>query len=242
MNLPPGQYAVPGFPRFGTHLHKPPPLVPANARIEIAGAVGEAAAVPLNDLTDLPRRELTADLHCVAGWSATGLRWEGVPFEAFYRAKIAPSLLPGKRISHVGFTGLDGYHWTSRVEDVLDESVLIADRLGGRPLDSDHGAPARLVSPHQYGYVNVKHLCRIEVFTEAPADGYGTRWRLVDVSLRSLLINPHPRARVWKEERHRFLPGLLLRPIYRLLVPPIRFLSARGAEGRDQAEAGHRSR
>jgi hypothetical protein len=38
----------------------------------------------------------------------------------------------------------------------------------------------------------------------------------------------HPRSRVWEEERHGRLPGWSVRPIYRLLIPPIRFLSARG--------------
>src|SRR3712207_7252707 len=46
----------------------------------------------LRDLSALPRRELTADFHCVAGWSATGLTWEGVAFETFYREVVEPVL------------------------------------------------------------------------------------------------------------------------------------------------------
>jgi DMSO/TMAO reductase YedYZ molybdopterin-dependent catalytic subunit len=81
--LPPGQHAVDGFPRFGTHLHRPPPAVPADPGIEISGAVAESFVVPLSELATLPRRELTADFHCVSGWSATDLDWEGVAFETF---------------------------------------------------------------------------------------------------------------------------------------------------------------
>ena len=44
----------------------------------------------------------------------------------------------------------------SGTEDALADGVLIADRLDGRPLDGDHGAPARLVSPNQYGFVSTK--------------------------------------------------------------------------------------
>ena len=44
MTLPPGQRAVDGFPRFGTHLHRPPPAVPAEPVIEIAGAVADASS------------------------------------------------------------------------------------------------------------------------------------------------------------------------------------------------------
>ena len=229
MSLPPGQHAVEGFPRFGTHLHKPPPAIPANPVIEIRGAVGESVNVPVADLATLPRRELTADFHCVAGWSATNLRWEGVAFQTVYRTIILPSLRPDAPVTHIVFGGHDGYQWTALAEDALGEEVLIADRLDGRPLDADHGAPARLVSPNQYGYVSVKHLSRIELLTAEPPENYGAP-RFAEVALRSPLIKPHRRARVWKEERHRYLPGRLLRAPYRLLVaPPIHFLSARGA-------------
>ena len=136
--------------------------------IEIGGAVAESFAVPLATLATLPRRELTADFHCVAGWSATNLRWEGVAFETFYRTIIEPSVQPGTSVTHVAFGGLDGYRSVALIEDALADDVLIAEQLDGRPLDSDHGAPARLVSPSQYGFVSTKHLCRIELYTAAP--------------------------------------------------------------------------
>lgn len=229
MTLPPGQHAIDGFPRFGTHLQHPPPPVPADPVIEIHGAVKEPSAVPVAELASLPRQELTADFHCVAGWSATNLHWEGVGFQTFYRRVIEPSLLPDTEITHVVFAGLDGYRWTALIEDALAAEVLIADRLDGRPLDPDHGAPARVVSPNQYGYVSVKHLAHVEVLTAEPPESYGARSRFTEVMLRSPLIKPHRRARVWAEERHRYLPGRLLRAPYRLLIAPIRSLSSRGA-------------
>jgi DMSO/TMAO reductase YedYZ molybdopterin-dependent catalytic subunit len=218
VSLPPGQRAVKGFPRFGTHLHRPPPPVPPDPVIEIGGDVTERFSVPLARLAELPRRELTADFHCVAGWSATGLRWEGVAFETFYGTIIEPALQPGASINHVVFGGLDGYRSIVSIEDALAEDVLIAEHLDGRPLDLDHGAPVRVVSPGQYGFVSTKHLCRIDVGSAPPAP-----------FRRGPLIEPHPRARVWEEERHRYLPAWTVRPIYRLLIPPFRFLSARGS-------------
>ncbi len=221
LRLPPGQRPVAGFPRFGTHLHHPPPVVPEDPAIEVSGAVTEAFALPLAELARLPRRELVADLHCVAGWSAVHLRWEGVAFATFYRAIIEPVLDRTAPVTHVVFEGLDGHRSVATIADALHEDVLIAENLDGRPLDSDHGAPVRLVSPSQYGFVSTKHLSRIEVRAGAPADG---RTSLVD-----RLLEEHPRSRVWEEERHARLPGWAVRPVYRLLIAPIRFLSARGA-------------
>lgn len=86
--LPPGQHRVDGFPRFGTHLQKPAPSVPAKPQLLVDGAGMPPLTLPLADLQDLPRREMTSDFHCVAGWTATGLRWEGVPFADFYRSTL----------------------------------------------------------------------------------------------------------------------------------------------------------
>jgi DMSO/TMAO reductase YedYZ molybdopterin-dependent catalytic subunit len=230
--LPPGQHAIDGFPRFGTHLHVPPPAVPTDPVIEITGAVDKSFAVPLADLATLPRRELTADFHCVAGWSATELDWEGVAFETFHRKLIEPSVQPDTAVTHVVFGGLDGYWSYMSIEDALAEDVLIADRLGGRPLDADHGAPARVVSPNHYGFINTKHLCRIELRAAEPR-GYGSASGVARVGLGLLGYGRLPRARVWEEERHRYLPAWPVRLLGRLLIPPIEFLSARGSRGSD---------
>lgn len=229
MRLPPGQREIDGFPRFGTHFHRPPPRVPADRVLEISGAVTAPFTLPLAELATLPRREVVADFHCVAGWSATNLRWEGVAFETFYDTVIKPSLQLETSIAHVVFGGLDGYQSLVSIEDALADDVLIADRLDGAPLDGDHGAPARLVSPKQYGFVSTKHLCRIELHTREPARRYH-RSPLTQLGLQ--LVKPHPRARVWHEERHRYLPAWAVRPVYHRIIPAIRHLSARSSRGR----------
>ncbi len=229
MTLPPGQRRIDGFPRFGTHLQHPPPAVPEEPLIEVGDARTTISTVPLTRLAELPRREMTADFHCVAGWSAAGLRWEGVTFRDFFRSVVEPGLPPGTSITHIVAGGLDGYRSVLAIEDALTDDVLIADRLDGRPLDSDHGAPVRLVSPGQYGFISTKHLCRIEVHTSAPAEGSSGGSRMSPVRLLSLAFESHPRARVWQEERHRFLPAWSVRRVYRLLIRPIAALCARGS-------------
>ena len=216
--LPPGQRRAAGFPRFGSHLSRPAPAVPADPVIELRGAVAEEFDLPLATLSTLPRREITTDFHCVAGWSATDLRWEGVTFETLYRAVLEPALRPGTSVTHVVCRGIDGWKSVLTIEDALAGDVLIAENLDGHPLESDHGAPARLVSPQQYGYASVKHLSRIEVLTAAPKPAAG------------LMFRTHPRGRVWAEERHGLFPAWVVRPVYRTLIAPIKFLSARGGE------------
>lgn len=229
MTLPPGQQRVEGFPRFGTHFHRPPPPIPDVPVLEITGSVTESFVVEVADLATLPRRQLKADFHCVAGWSATDLLWEGVAFETFYREVISPAVRLEASITHVSFGGLDGYRSVAMLEDALADKVTIADRLNGRALDGDHGAPLRLVSPDQYGFMNTKHLCRIELHTKEPKEPYHPS-PLMNIGLQ--LVKPHARARVWEEERHRYIPAWALRRIYGLLIPPIRLASARTREER----------
>ncbi|WP_067823122.1 molybdopterin-dependent oxidoreductase [Nocardia inohanensis] len=218
MTLPPGQRVADGFPRFGKHLHHPPPPIPADPVLAVSGPLTETITLSQRDLAQLPRQERKADFHCVAGWSATGLRWEGTPFETFYRTRVEPLIEPGATITHAVFEGLDGFKSIVLLEDALADDVLLADRLDGQPLDGDHGAPLRLISPGQYGFISTKHLCRIEFHTSEPP-----------VSDRLSPISGHPRARVWREERNRYLPGRMVRPVYHWLIAPIRALSARGS-------------
>jgi DMSO/TMAO reductase YedYZ molybdopterin-dependent catalytic subunit len=216
--LPPGQGVIRTFPRFGTHFASPVPVVPPNPSIEVRGAVAAPFHLSLSDLRDLPQRTLDADFHCVAGWSVRGLRWEGVPFRTIWEQAILPHARAKGRISHLVFVGLDGYRSVLTIEDALADDVLIADRLDGAPLTGAHGAPARLVSPSQYGYMNTKHLGRIELHTRAPTPARHSS------AVRALLlapVAPHPRARVDHEERHRHLPAWSLRFAYRRVVLPV---------------------
>ena len=222
MTLPPGQREVRDFPRFG--LGGRPPSVPADPRIEIDGAVTAPFAVAAADLAGLPRREVTADFHCVSGWSATGLRWEGVSFTDFYADLVRPRLAGGAEVSHLVVEGRDGYRSVLTIEDALAEDVLLADRLDGRPLGGDHGAPVRLLSPSQYGFISTKHLCRIELHTAEPRVRYHPSLR---AHLGLQLVKPHPRARVAMEERHRYLPSWLVRPVYRGVIARIKAQNAR---------------
>jgi len=222
VSLPPGQRAVQGFPRFGVDLVHPPPRVPSDLSVEVTGDLTRRVTLSPDELSGMPRREVSAGLHCVAGWSAVGLTWEGVAFADCYALVIEPALAATARVEYVVFVGLDGYRSILTLPDALGEQVLLADRLDGLPLTPEHGAPVRLVSPEQYGYISTKHLCRIELYASEPVSFYHPAKR---VQRALLTVRPHPRARVAYEERHRYLPAWLTRRIYhravKLPAPPL---------------------
>ena len=224
MSLPPGQHVIGYFPRFGVHSAEPPPLISEPAVIQIEGAVARRLEVPVARLAELKRRELIADFHCVAGWTAQNRHWGGVTFRTFYESVIVPEAKPEQGVSHIRFQGADGYRSTLTLEDAFESDVVLADQLGETALNGDHGAPVRLVSPKQYGYKSTKHLRCIELHTRAQADGHEG----AVPNFLLALLGPHPRARVSEEERHRYLPAWILRRIYWNLYRLLAWAARRG--------------
>jgi DMSO/TMAO reductase YedYZ molybdopterin-dependent catalytic subunit len=206
--LPPGQVPAPlrrfGLPRFA----RVRPQEPTGSVVTVTGFVERPVQRPLGDLLSAhPRQALRADLHCVTTWSARDLNWEGVRFRAVHES-LADDVGVARTAAWVTFVGVDGYRSCLRLDDALADDVLLADRLDGAALTADHGAPARLVAPAHYGYKSVKHVCAIEY---SPAfDPGSAKWAA------------HPRGRVAREERSRYLPGPLWRPIWRALLPGVR--------------------
>jgi DMSO/TMAO reductase YedYZ molybdopterin-dependent catalytic subunit len=193
--------------------------------------------LPVARLRELPRRSLVADFHCVTGWSVEALRWGGVPFRALYSDVIEAEAAPRPGVSHVVVRGADGYRATLTLEDALGGDVLLADELGDRPLGLDHGAPVRLLSPDQYAYMSTKHVSAIELHTAEPASGDARGLR----RLAEGMLAPHPHARVWAEERHRRLPGRILRLPYRGMIPiGIWYWKRDGNTGNHEVKEGDR--
>lgn len=219
--LPPGQVELAGFPRFGTHLRRTPPTSPDKPAIEVRTASASLASLTRADLVTMPRRGVNAAFNCVAGWTATGLAWGGVDFAEVYDELIAPRLPPDAVLPYVTAWGADGWQAVVHLEDLRAVGVLIADELNGSPLSADHGAPWRLVSPGQYGFMSVKHLCGLTLHETHPGWPRGVG-----------LLSPHPRARVALEERRAGMPGRLVRPVYRAMLPLLMRLVEAGPEGR----------
>ena len=170
----------------------------------------------------LPRRRVEADFHCVAGWSAVGLHWEGVAVADLYRLVVEPALDAGdagavRRVRRHRRLPLDR-HPRRRAG---------RRRAAGRPARrrAAHGR-ARCTDPAgQPGAVRLRQHQAPRPHRALPERA----GRLLppgpprQLALRT--VRPHARARVWHEERHRHVPSWLIRPIYHRLVrlpaPPL---------------------
>jgi DMSO/TMAO reductase YedYZ molybdopterin-dependent catalytic subunit len=207
--LPPGQFESAEFPRFGLprYASRFPTLV-EEIRIEVVGEVEHPITLS-SELDQLPRVDQISDLHCVTTWSHRSIPWSGFLFADFYETFVVPRARPQRGAAFVVLRSQDGYRTSLSLNDLLASDVLLADRLNGKTLTIEHGAPLRLVAPAHYGYKNAKHVSRVE-FWGNDREYRPAGFRFMD----------HPRARVALEERGRGVPGWILRRLYRPLVGP----------------------
>lgn len=206
-NLPPGQYELTEFPRFGLpqFAYRFPKHI-ETVEITISGEVDQQVTVS-DLLFQLPRIEQISDFHCVTTWSQRSLVWSGFRFSDFYESIVKPKAHPQMGADFVLLKGQDGARTSLPLEDILSNDVLLADRLNGKPLSVEHGAPLRLVAPSHYGYKSIKHLHRVEFWlNDQKYKPSGFRFM------------HHPRARVTMEERALGAPGWVFRFLYRPLV------------------------
>ena len=224
--LPPGQREISTFPRFGlTPFAKRFPENVGKAKILIGGDVQTHVQIG-SELERVPRVEQCSDFHCVTTWTRRGLQWGGIRFADFYRQIVVPLAGASADATFVVLKGQDGARTSMPLDDLLASDVLLADRLDGQPLSIAHGAPLRLVAPAHYGYKSVKHIDRIDFWrNDANYRPFGLRFMV------------HPQARVAFEERGQWVPGWLLRYLYRPLIQPTVSRFEREMQRHSEAEA-----
>ena len=162
---------IPGTISFPTlEVEEVPHVSPDRWVVTVDGLVDKALRLDHTAWSALPRRNETADFHCVEGWSVERLRWGGVsPRTILDMAGVKPTA------TYVNFHALGGTYADSLPLSLVDDAqTLLADTLDEQPLPDAHGGPLRLVVPKQLGYKNVKWVVRLEV-TDHPVTGYWER-------------------------------------------------------------------
>lgn len=124
-------------------------------QLVLAGA--RPVQLSLEDLRALPQHTVRLPIACVEGWTQYAW-WSGVRIADL----AALAGLEGVDLRFVSLErGLYGQS-TMRAEKALDASSLLALRLGGEPLDLDHGFPCRLIAAARPGVEQTKWVTRIE--------------------------------------------------------------------------------
>ncbi|MCC0808191.1 sulfite oxidase-like oxidoreductase [Methylobacterium sp. W2] len=176
--LPPGQYLEQDFPVL---------QIGPNPRIDMdrwSFTLREGSR-PLKswnweEFSALPRTAWRGDIHCVTKWSKFDTGWEGVSVDDILAAAgiSAPT-------EYLLAEGYDDYITNVPVADLTGPKAMVATHYEGKPIEPDHGGPARLLVPHLYFWKSAKWVKGLR-FTKKDEGGfwelrgyhmYGDPWR-----------------------------------------------------------------
>ena len=178
--LPPGQYVTDDFPVFSAG---PTPHTPTERwTFAVVARDGRAKRWSWEEFQSLPSETITTDIHCVTRWSKLGTVWEGVSVDALLEG-FAPGATHG-----IAFCD-GGYTTNLPIEDLTGGKAWVVYSFDGKPLEPEHGAPARLLVPHLYFWKSAKWVRGI---------------RLLDHDERGFWeqLGYHDRGDPWTEQRH----------------------------------------
>jgi DMSO/TMAO reductase YedYZ molybdopterin-dependent catalytic subunit len=159
--LPPGQYLTEKWPvlHAGSVPSYPPDLAGWELRIE--GEVDNPVTLSWAGLNDLPRVEVTQDIHCVTRWSRFDATFSGIPWSAIAEVvRPRPSGRYAIAQAEAGFTA------NVPIEFLEREGAMLATHADGEPLTAEHGYPLRLIVPGKYFWKSAKWLRGIELMQE----------------------------------------------------------------------------
>lgn len=138
-------------------------------KLKVGGLVDNPVELSLAEIHALGNDEQITMHHCIQGWSGIA-QWNGVPMK-----KLIELVKPKPSASTVAFFSFgedqygEAYYDTQSLQNVLNPECLLAYKLNGKVLPSEHGAPLRLRVENQLGYKMVKWIERIE-FVESEKD------------------------------------------------------------------------
>ncbi|TDW90524.1 DMSO/TMAO reductase YedYZ molybdopterin-dependent catalytic subunit [Kribbella pratensis] len=178
--VPPGQYVTYDFPVLSAG---PTPLIPLDTwSLEVSGDAGVVRRWSWDEFRGLDAEQVTTDLHCVTRWSKLATNWTGVPVDAL----LADVELDG---TFVIASSYGGYTTNLPLDDLLDGKAWVVFEYDGRPIEPEHGGPARLLVPHLYLWKSAKWIRDLRLQAR-DAPGF---WEQ---------LGYHNHGDPWREQRH----------------------------------------
>ena len=182
--LPPGQYLTEKWPVL--HAGTVPDTDLATWDFKVFGEVESPLTLSWDELTALPTREITTDIHCVTRWSRFDTTFKGVHW-----SELAKVVQPRPSARYVVAHAEQDFTANVPLRALEDDEALLAYEADGEPLTPEHGWPLRLVIPKRYFWKSAKWLRGIELL-DHDEPGFWER------------LGYHNEADYWKEERYGF--------------------------------------
>ncbi len=154
--IPAGQKQVTNFPVLDLGIQ--PEIALDQWQLRVFGMVEKEIVLDWQAFQALEHITDVSDFHCVTRWSQLDMDWQGV------RVRDVLNLaMPLGDAKFATMHGYDGYTTNLPLDALLDDDVLIAHSVFGKPLAREHGGPVRMVVPKRYAWKGAKWLKAIEL-------------------------------------------------------------------------------
>jgi DMSO/TMAO reductase YedYZ molybdopterin-dependent catalytic subunit len=182
--VPPNQAVTTSFP---TLTAEQVPSVDLNTFVfRFWGEVREPAAMTWQQLMAVKHATLTADFHCVTGWSMLGTEWGGALVrDVLEAAHVEVSASARFVMAHC----VTEFTTNLPLEALLADDTMLVWEWKGLPLTVPHGGPLRLLVPSLYAWKDAKWVSGFEFIAEDRPGYWESR-------------GYHMRGDPWKEERY----------------------------------------
>jgi DMSO/TMAO reductase YedYZ molybdopterin-dependent catalytic subunit len=139
-----------------------PKIKDSDYRLKVSGLVEHPKTFSLDDLKAMPSTKLVKAFQCVTGWRVPDVHWEGV--------RLSDILdVVGVKPGGVALT-FESYDRTDTESLTIDQArlhdVIVAYKMLGAPVTTEHGGPVRLYVAPMFGYKSLKWLSAIRVVNE----------------------------------------------------------------------------
>lgn len=142
-------------------------------KLKVGGLVENPVELSLPQIQALDAEEHVTMHHCIQGWSGIA-QWNGLPMKSLIKlVKPKPSAQVVAFFSFGEDQFGEPYYDTQSLENVLKPECILAYKLNGDQLPSEHGAPLRLRVENQLGYKMVKWIERIDFIESEKELGKG---------------------------------------------------------------------
>lgn len=151
--LPPGQSLTTRFPVL--HYGSIPRVDLSTWDFRVFGSVAEEKRWSWPEFLELPRTQITMDIHCVTRWSKLDTLWEGVSLGWMVREGV---ITPDPDAAFILQHCEHGYTTNLPLDVALADNFLLATHFNGEPISPEHGFPLRGVAGAIPGQQDMKDV------------------------------------------------------------------------------------
>lgn len=182
--VPPNQSVTTSF--YTLTAEQVPSVDVNNFTFRFWGEVRQPTEMTWQQLIAVKHATMTADFHCVTGWSMLGTEWSGALVrDVLEAAHVEVSTSARFVMAHC----VTEFTTNLPLEALLADNTMLVWEWQGLPLTAPHGGPLRLLVPSLYAWKDAKWISGFEFLAEDRAGFWESR-------------GYHMHGDPWKEERY----------------------------------------